>query len=81
MSSYVARVKKQDTLRISQIIPDAPSLAPPSPPQALEVGAGAAGIDWCITDLSCLFRCSSKVKEREILHVSLIYCLFRLIVA
>ena len=45
MSSYVARVKKQDTLRISQIIPDAPSLAPPSPPQALEAGAGAAGID------------------------------------
>ena len=44
MSSYVARVKKQDTLRISQIIPDAPSLAP-LPPQALEAGAGAAGID------------------------------------
>ena len=79
MSSYVARVKKQDTLHISQIIPGAPSLPPP--PQALEAGAGAAGIDWCITDLSCLFRCSSKVKEREILHVSLIYCLFRLIVA
>ena len=45
MSSYVARVKKQDTLPISQIIPDAPSLAPPSPRQALEAGAGAAGID------------------------------------
>ena len=50
MSSYVARVKKQDTLCISQIIPDAPSLPhppppPPPPPQALEAGAGAAGID------------------------------------
>ena len=44
MSSYVARVKKQDTLCISQIIPDAPSLPHP-PPQALEAGAGAAGID------------------------------------
>ena len=40
MSSYVARVKKQDTLRISQIIPDVPSLAPLPPPG---IGSGGWG--------------------------------------
>ena len=65
MSSYVARVKKQDTLPISQIIPDAPSLAPPPPPRHWKRGLGQLELtDALLIYLAC-FVVHQRLKSER----------------